>query len=78
MLTGNLGRPGAGVTSEMLPAGFPMIFNDTPITMPLGREGYKAKMLRQNEFINQVKSQKPYPISPFTSPQKKSMKRASM
>ena len=65
MLTGNLGRPGAGVTSEMLPAGFPMIFNDTPITMPLGREGYKAKMLRQNEFINQVKSQKPYPIKAF-------------
>ena len=24
MLTGNLGRPGAGVTSEMLPAGFPI------------------------------------------------------
>lgn len=65
MLTGNLGRPGAGVTSEMLPSGFPMAFNDAPITMPLGREGYKGKMMRQNEFINQVISQKPYPIKAF-------------
>ena len=65
MLTGNLGRPGAGVTSEMLPAGFPLIFNDHAITMPLGKEGYKGKMMRQNEFINQVKTQEPYPIKAF-------------
>ncbi len=64
-LTGNLGRPGAGVTSEMLPAGFPMVFNDQPITMPEGRENYKGKLLRQAEFIEQVKTQKPYPIKAF-------------
>lgn len=65
MLTGNLGRPGAGVTSEMLPAGFPLIFNDSAITMPNGREGYKGKTLRQAEFIEQVQTQKPYPIKAF-------------
>lgn len=65
MLTGNLGRPGAGVTSEMLPAGFPMIFNDAPITMPNGKAGYKGKMLRQAQFIDQVKAQEPYPIKAF-------------
>ena len=65
MLTGNLGHPGAGVTSEMLPAGFPLVFNDAPITMPNGREGYKGKYLRQAEFIEQVKSQEPYPIKAF-------------
>lgn len=62
MLTGNLGRPGAGVTSEMLPAGFPLIFNDAPITMPLGREGYKGKWIRQCDFYEQVESEQPYPI----------------
>ena len=65
MLTGNLGRPGAGVTSEMLPAGFPQSFNDREITMPLGRENYKGKMMRQAEFIEQVKSEDPYPIKAF-------------
>lgn len=62
MLTGNLGRPGAGVTSEMLPAGFPLIFNDGAITMPLGPEGYKGKLVRQFEFHEQVRTQEPYPI----------------
>lgn len=65
MLTGNLGHPGAGVTSEMLPAGFPMIFNDAPITMPNGREGYKGVYLRQAEFIEQCQTQEPYPIKAF-------------
>jgi anaerobic selenocysteine-containing dehydrogenase len=65
MLTGNLGRPGAGVTSEMLPAGFPMIFNDTPITMPNGPEGYRGKWTRQADFIEQVKTEQPYPIKAF-------------
>lgn len=64
-LTGNLGRPGAGVTSEMLPAGFPLIFNDRAITMPEGREKYKGKWMRQAEFIEQVQSEDPYPIKAF-------------
>lgn len=63
MLTGNLGRPGAGVTSEMLPAGFPLIFNDTAITMPLGPEGYKGKLLRQFQFHEQIRTEEPYPIT---------------
>ncbi len=58
MLTGNLGRPGAGVTSEMLPAGFPLIFNDAAITMPLGREGYKGIWQRQCDFYDDIESGK--------------------
>ena len=65
MLTGNLGRPGAGVTSEMLPAGFPMIFNDGPITMPNGREGYKGKLVRQAEFIETMRNADPCPYKAF-------------
>ena len=64
-LTGNLGRPGAGVTSEMSPAGFPLVFNDAPIIMPDGYENFKGKMLRQAEFIEQVQTQEPYPIKAF-------------
>lgn len=62
MLTGNLGRPGAGVTSEMLPAGYPLIFNDAPIAMPNGPEAYKGKWVRQCDFYEQVQSEQPYPI----------------
>jgi len=62
MLTGNMGRPGAGVTSEMLPAGWPIIFNDTEITMPLGPEGYKGKAIRQCDFYEQMESDDPYPV----------------
>jgi anaerobic selenocysteine-containing dehydrogenase len=62
MLTGNLGTPGGGVTSEMLPAGWPLIFNDPAITMPLGQEGYKGIAMRQADFYEQVESGKPYPI----------------
>ena len=56
MLTGNLGRPGAGVTSEMLPAGWPLIFNDAAITMPLGREGYRGKAVRQCDFYDDIEA----------------------
>ena len=62
MLTGNLGKPGAGVTSEMLPSGWPLIFNDSAIAMPLGPEGYKGKAIRQCDFYEQVESGDPYPI----------------
>ena len=65
MLTGNLGRPGAGVTSEMLPAGFPLVFNDAPITMPEGRANYKGKWMRQADFIEAVRTGEPYPIKAF-------------
>ena len=49
----------------MLPAGFPLIFNDRAITMPEGREKYKGKWMRQAEFIEQVQSEDPYPIKAF-------------
>lgn len=62
MLTGNLGTPGGGVTSEMLPAGYPMIFNDAPITMPLGPDGFKGVWQRQCDFYEQVETGQPYPI----------------
>jgi molybdopterin-containing oxidoreductase family molybdopterin binding subunit len=62
MLTGNLGIPGGGVTSEMLPAGWPLIFNDGAISMPLGRDAYKGKYLRQADFYEQIESGEPYQI----------------
>ncbi len=64
-LTGNLGRPGAGVTSEMLPGGYPLMFNNREISMPLGEEGYKGKVMRTADFIEACKTGKPYPIKAF-------------
>ena len=55
-LTGNLGIPGGGVTSECLGGGWPLIFNNGPIAMPNGREGYKGKAVRQADFFDDVES----------------------
>jgi molybdopterin-containing oxidoreductase family molybdopterin binding subunit len=54
-LTGNLGRPGAGVTAELIPACYPISFNDAPITRPFGLEGNKTNSVRMHEFFEQVK-----------------------
>lgn len=54
MLTGNLGIPGGGVTSEMLPAGWPLIFNDQEIVHPLGIENSRAKNIRQADFYERI------------------------
>ena len=62
MLTGNLGRPGAGVTSEMVPSGFPLVFNDRAIALPNGPEGNKGKAMRQADFIEACITDEPYPI----------------
>ena len=64
-LTGNLGRPGAGVTSEMLPSGYPLMFNNQAISMPEGPEAYKGKVMRTADFIEACKTGKPYPIKAF-------------
>ncbi|MDR1713310.1 MAG: molybdopterin-dependent oxidoreductase [Coriobacteriales bacterium] len=55
-LTGNLGRPGAGVTAELIPCCYPTAFNDEVITRPLGAEGNKTNCLRMHEFFEQVKA----------------------
>ena len=65
MLTGNLGHPGAGVTAEMLPAGYPLMFNNSAISMPLGKENYKGKVMYQSDFIEACKTGMPYPIKAF-------------
>ncbi|MBR0403943.1 MAG: molybdopterin-dependent oxidoreductase, partial [Eggerthellaceae bacterium] len=64
-LTGNLGHPGAGVTSEMLPSGYPLMYNNSAISMPNGPEGYKGKVMRQADFIEACLTEKPYPIKAF-------------
>lgn len=62
MLTGNLGVPGGGVTSEMLPSGWPLAFNDAAITLPHGKEGFRGKTVRQADFYEQIETGEPYPI----------------
>lgn len=54
-LTGNLGRPGAGVTVELIPTSYPIIFNDEFITRPFGREGSKHNPVKMPQFFEQVK-----------------------
>lgn len=56
MLTGNLGVAGGGVTSEMLPSGWPLAFNDAPIAMPNGADAFKGKTVRQCDFFDDVES----------------------
>lgn len=58
MLTGNLGQTYGGVTSEIQPCGFPMIFNNDPIVYPLGRENDRAHYVRQADYFRDVKEGK--------------------
>ena len=55
-LTGNLGRPGAGVTAELIPCCYPTAFNDEVVTRPLGIDGNKTNCVRMHEFFEQVKA----------------------
>ena len=64
-LTGNIGVPGGGATCELMPSGYPIIFNDLPIMFPDGPQNAKAKVMRQDDFFEQVKTGKPYPIKAF-------------
>ncbi len=56
---------GGGATCELMPTGYPILFNDFPIAFPDGIEGIKAKYIRQDDFFEQVKTGKPYPIKAF-------------
>lgn len=58
MLTGNLGKPCGGVTSEIQPCGFPLIFNNLPIVYPEGRENDKAHYVKQADYFEDVKKGK--------------------
>lgn len=58
MLTGNLGQTYGGVTSEIQPCGFPLIFNNNEIVYPLGRENDRAHYVRQADYFEDVKKGK--------------------
>jgi anaerobic selenocysteine-containing dehydrogenase len=65
VLTGNIGVLGGGATCELMPTGYPILFNDFSIAFPEGIEGIKAKYVRQDAFFEQVKTSQPYPIKAF-------------
>jgi anaerobic selenocysteine-containing dehydrogenase len=65
VLTGNIGVLGGGATCELMPSGYPIILNDFPIMFPNGLEADKTKYVRQDDFFEQVKTGKPYPIKAF-------------
>jgi len=51
ILTGNLGRPGAGVQVGGQITSYPIMLNDGPITFPNGAEGYKGNGVGCPEFF---------------------------
>ena len=65
VLTGNIGVLGGGATCGLMPSGYPIPFNDIPILFPNGLEGNKTKYIRQDDFFEQVKTGKPFPIKAF-------------
>ena len=65
MLTGNMGRDGAGVTAEVNPCGWPLRFNDNEILFPEGIENLKTSFVPQTELYEQIRTGKPYPIKAF-------------
>ena len=52
-LTGNMGRPGAGVTTALMPTEYPAAFNDAAIVNPLG-ENSKTKFVRLMDWFDGV------------------------
>ena len=61
MLVGSLGKPGAGVTSELLGGGWPIFFNDAPIVMPNGPEGFKGRGVRQADWYEDIENNEDSP-----------------
>lgn len=53
-LTGQLGGEHSGATSNLQPSGYPVVFNDGPVMMPLGLDGYKTNFMRQADFYDAV------------------------
>lgn len=66
-ITGNLGRPGAGVTAELIPTCYPIALNDAAITRPFGAEGSKVNCVKMPDFFEQVK-QDDCPYKAFICP----------
>ncbi len=64
MLTGNIGVRGGGVTSGWNPMNWPFALNDQPIGFPEGKPK-NTKTIRNMDFFEQVKSDKPWPIRGF-------------
>ena len=64
-LTGNLGRPGAGVTSELLGGAWPVLFNDAPIVAPNGIEGFKGVPARQADFFEAIENSESVEECPY-------------
>ena len=65
VLTGNIGKLGGGATCQLLSGGYPIGYNDNPIMFPNGQSASKIKCVRMDDFFEQVKSGKPYPIKAF-------------
>jgi molybdopterin-containing oxidoreductase family molybdopterin binding subunit len=55
-LTGNYGRPGAGVAQGLQAQSYPIMFNDGAIVLPHGVEGCKINAVRMHEFFLQAAS----------------------
>lgn len=58
MLTGNLGQTYGGVTSEIQPSGFPLLFNNGEIVYPEGREKDRAHYVKQADYFRDAKAGK--------------------
>jgi molybdopterin-containing oxidoreductase family molybdopterin binding subunit len=55
-LTGNYGRPGAGVAEGLQVQGYPFMLNDAPIALPHGPEGCKVNPVKMKDFFLQAAS----------------------
>jgi molybdopterin-containing oxidoreductase family molybdopterin binding subunit len=64
-LTGNYGRPGAGVTENLGPCSYPIVLNDAPILQPNGPEGDMAKHIKVKEFFDEALSGDESPYKAF-------------
>ena len=58
MLTGNLGHPNGGVTSEIQPCGWPLGFNNGSVIFANGRENDKTTFVKNGDFFDAAKEGK--------------------
>ncbi|MDO4290283.1 MAG: molybdopterin-dependent oxidoreductase [Eggerthellaceae bacterium] len=64
-LRGTIGKPNAGVITNVIGSSAPILFNNYAITRGTGFDENNMKHLRQKDFFPQVLSGKPYPIKGF-------------
>ncbi|MGI6216897.1 MAG: molybdopterin-containing oxidoreductase family protein [Coriobacteriales bacterium] len=57
-LMGYFGRPGAGVTTALMPTEYPAAFNDTPIVEPYGPGNGKGKFIKLVDWFDGVQEGK--------------------